>query len=310
MHEPPRQHRPASEDEATGTAAPRCQSRQHRSGIRWRQVRRLLDDARVFLAGFFKALFDARLEHYAASLSWSTLFALIPLIVVMTAVLSSLPLFEHLKADLERQAYAFLLPEKAEAVRTWLDRFTANASALGWLGVAYVTLTVALFVRTFDFIVNDICEAPLRNPWQIVRDYGLLILAIPVLAGTAYAVSVQLDVWLGGHTLTRWIHPLSILPWLMVWGAFFLLYARAPNRRLDMRAVAISSFLAALVWSATRWLFVLYVSRSQTYESIYGSVASALFFLLWIHLSWATFLYGLKFCRLLEQQLNGGDETA
>ena len=307
MHERQTSRKGAPAREKADDAILSHKSRSRRAYVRWRQVRRLLNNAWAFLSGFLKALFDARLEHYAASLSWSTLFALIPLIVVMTAVLSSLPLFEDLKADLERQAYAFLLPEKAAAVRTWLDRFTANASALGWLGVAYVTLTVVLFVRTFDFIVNDICEAPIRNPWQIVRDYGLLILAIPLLAGSAYAVSVQLDAWLGGHTLTRWIHPLSILPWLLVWGAFFLLYARAPNRRMDMRAVAISSFLAALVWSATRWLFVLYVSRSQTYESIYGSVASALFFLLWIHLSWATFLYGLKFCRLLERQLQGDD---
>jgi membrane protein len=34
--------------------------------------------------------------------------------------------------------------------------------------------------------------------------------------------------------------------------------------------------------------------------SIYGGFSILLFFFLWIYISWAIFLHGLKFCHLLE----------
>ncbi|HHN73307.1 MAG TPA: YihY family inner membrane protein [Thermopetrobacter sp.] len=267
---------------------------------RW--LRRLLREYGRFLRGFLRALFDARLEHYAASLSWNTLFALIPLIVVMTAVVTTLPLFEQVRSGLERLAYATLLPDRAEQVRAHLDRFAANAGELGWLGTAWVILAVLLFFRTYDSIVNDTCGAPLRPPWKLLRDYGLMLLAVPLFAGAAYWLSMRLDAWLGSHGLLSWFHPLRVLPWLLVWAAFWMLYRFSPNRPVDRRAALSSSFIAALVWSLTRWLFVLYIARNQTYTTIYGGVAALLFFLLWLHLSWMIFIYGLKFCYLLHEE--------
>jgi membrane protein len=264
----------------------------------------------AFLGGFLRALFDARLEHYAASLSWSTLFALIPLVVTMTAILTGLPVFDRFRAGLEQMAYDSLVPDRAEAVRVWIDRFVENAGSLGWLGAAYVILAVVLFFRTYDWIVNDICGAPLRSWPRLIRDYGLLLFAVPLFAATAYGLSLRLEEWLAGHRAPVFLQPLRFLPWLMTWGIFWLLYRFSPNRPVDWRAALSSAFIAALAWSVMRWLFLLYIARNQTYATIYGGVAAGLFFLLWIHLSWLVFVHGLKFCLLLHEEAPGSASTA
>ena len=273
-------------------------------------MRRVLRSWWAFLAGFARALFDARLEHYAASLSWSTLFALIPLAVTMTAVLTELPVFARFRAGLEQLAYESLVPDRAEMVRAWIDRFVANAGSLGWLGAAYVILAVALFFRTYDWIVNDICEAPPRSWIAVLRDYTLIVLAVPVFAAVAYWLSGLLDSALAGRHVPVFLQPLRILPWFIVWGIFWLLYRFSPNRPVDRLAALSSAFIAAMVWNVSRWLFLFYVSKAQTTITIYGSVAAVLFFLLWIHLSWLIFVHGLKFCHLLHEAEADGAEGA
>jgi len=47
--------------------------------------------------------------------------------------------------------------------------------------------------------------------------------------------------------------------------------------------------------------FIFYVMHNKTYLSIYGSISTILFFFLWIYISWAIFLHGLRFCYLLDK---------
>ena len=62
----------------------------------------------LFLRDFFKDLFDDKLGHYASSLSWSTLFSLIPLLVVFLAIFTSLPLFDDVYTKIEKLIFSNL----------------------------------------------------------------------------------------------------------------------------------------------------------------------------------------------------------
>ncbi len=255
----------------------------------------------VFLRDFFRDLFDARLEHYAASLSWSTIFALVPLLAMAIALFASVSLFAPLKASLWQLMTDNLPLADAGAFMARIEAWTANAAHLGPLGLAYALLASFLFLRTFDYIVQDVCGAPQRGFFSALRAYGLLALAIPLLAGLAHGIDAAAAARLGAFSsLLR-----PGLSFLLIWGILWLVFQVAPNRAIAPRAAAASAFITALVWSLSRAAFVLYVTHNRTYASIYGSVAAILFALLWIHLSWAVFIHGLKFCALL----NRGEEV-
>ena len=59
-----------------------------------KDFRAILLTLKTFFFGFFDKLFDAKLEHYAASLSWSTLFALIPFLTLTLVAFALIPQLE------------------------------------------------------------------------------------------------------------------------------------------------------------------------------------------------------------------------
>jgi len=264
------------------------------------RARRLLRIYAAFLRGFLRELFDARLEHYAASLSWSSLFAIVPLSALLIAVFTSLPLFQRLRAAAERLIADNLPVSDPAVIMDHLDRFVANAHQLGWVGGAWMLLALYLFVRTYDYIVQDIAHAPERSVPRAVGLYSLLVLAKLTLAAAAFSLQARLGQWLGQGALAAVSRQgLSVA---LIWAIFWLFYQFSPNRRIAPASAATSAFIAAIVWEAARYLFVLYVGWGGAYRTIYGSVTTVIFFLLWLYVSWAIFIYGLRFCVLLNRR--------
>lgn len=122
------------------------------------------------------------------------------------------------------------------------------------------------------------------------------------MIGISLYLSTFMQTILEKYHITSSVHLLYILPYLIIWMVFYLLYQVSANTRINISAAAISSFIASLVWYLSKNGFVYYVLHNKTYLSIYGSVSTILFFFLWIYISWAIFLHGLKFCDLLDKE--------
>ena len=87
----------------------------------------------------------------------------------------------------------------------------------------------------------------------------------------------------------------EILPYIIIWAIFGITYGVCINRKLLIKDIFLSSFLASIVWNISKLLFVSYAFYNKNYTSIYGSMSILLFFFLWLYVSWIVFLFGLKF---------------
>ena len=255
----------------------------------------------LFLRDFFKDLFDDKLGHYASSLSWSTLFSLIPLLVILLSIFTSMPMFESVYSKIEKLIFSNLVPTDSKIVMEYINNFVASTDKLGYIGTIYVIFAVFMFFKNYDYIVNDIFEAPSRTLWEAFKTYILLLLIIPVLLGSSFYLSTFIQSYLDKNSITSMIHIYSFLPYLIVWMVFYVAYQLSANIHIDFHAALISSFIASLVWYLGKSAFIFYVIHNKTYTSIYGSIATLLFFFLWIYISWAIFIHGLKFCDLLNK---------
>lgn len=260
------------------------------------KTKALLKNYYVFIRDFATDLFDDKLGHYASSLSWSTLFTLIPLLVIFISVFTNLPLFNTVYAKIEELIFSNLIPTNSKEVMNYLNTFVANSDKLGVMGAGYVLFAAFMFFKNYDFIVNDIFEEPTRGLYKGLKTYFLLILLIPLLMGGSFYVSSFLQ-----QSITQTIHLYYFLPYLIVWMMFYIAYQISPNTSVTFTAASISSFIASLVWYLSKNAFVFYVLYNRTYTSIYGSISTMLFFFLWIYISWAIFIHGLKFCALLNK---------
>ena len=255
----------------------------------------------LFLRDFFKDLFDDKLGHYASSLSWSTLFSLIPLLVIMLSIFTSMPLFDSVYQNIEKLIFSNLMPTDSKIIMTHINNFIASTDKLGYIGAIYVTFAVLMFFKNYDYIVNDIFDVPSRTLWEALKTYLLLLFIIPLLLGSSFYLSNFIQGYLDKNSITSIIHLYSFLPYLIIWMMFYITYQLSANIHVDTQAAIISSFIASLIWYMGKSTFVFYVVHNKTYASIYGSISTLLFFFLWIYISWAIFIHGLKFCDLLNR---------
>jgi len=138
----------------------------------------------ILVHDFFEALFDNRLGYYASSLSWSTLFAIIPILVILLAVFTSMPLFNALYEQVHSWLFENFLPTDSKEIMGYIDEFVANSGKLGMMGVAYVLIAAIMFFKDYDYVVNDIFETKKRTVWEALKTYTGLIIIVPMMLGS------------------------------------------------------------------------------------------------------------------------------
>ncbi len=261
-------------------------------------MRKLLHTYYVFIRDFFKDLFDERLGFYAASMSWSTLFFIIPLLVIFLSILTYLPAFDNVYAQIHDLLARNLLPTHSKLIMGYVDTFVENAGKMGLMGIGYVLFAAVMFFRDYDHVVNDIFEAPRRRLSWALRTYAVLILLVPLLVAGSFWVGSALETL----PLASMLHLTFLLPFLIVWGLFYIAYQLSPKEPIKPAAALISSFISSLIWYLAKSAFLFYALHNHTYTSIYGGLSTLLFFFLWIYISWAIFLHGLRLCYLLDKE--------
>jgi len=266
------------------------------------KIRKLLKEYYIFIRDFTSALFENKLSYYSSSLSFYTLFSIIPLLVIILSIFTNLPLFDDVYKDIQTMLFQNLMPTNSEEILVYINSFVENSGKLGMVGVIYVLFASMMFFKNYDYIVNDIFECKRRSFWSSVSVYWTLITLTPVMLILSFYLSTQMQDILDKNRLTDGIELLNILPFFIIWGVFFLSYKISANTHVSKLAATISSFISSLAWYLAKVGFIFYVIHNKTYLSIYGSLSILLFFFLWIYISWAIFLHGLKFCYMLDRE--------
>ena len=245
--------------------------------------------------------FDSKLGFYAASMSWSTLFFIIPFMVILLVLFTHLPLFDQAYSKLHNLIAKNLVPSDSKLIMEHIDTFVANADKLGVIGLVYVLFASLVFFRDYDFIVNDIFNTPQRKLLQIVKTYFGMMLLLPIMFGVSFWLTSVIQKYLESIGVASILHIYLLFPYLIIWGIFYLTYQISPQTSVSVYSALLSSFITSLIWYVAKSLFIFYIVHNKTYSLIYGGVSSFLFFFLWIYLSWMIFLYGLKFCYMLDR---------
>ncbi|MDF3932801.1 YihY family inner membrane protein [Pseudomonas citronellolis] len=249
-----------------------------------------------------------RVSSHAAALTYTTLFAVVPMMTVTFAIVSAIPAFEGMGERIQLFIFHNFVPSTGEAVEAYLRNFTVQARHLTWLGVAFLAVTAFSMLVTIERVFNQIWRVrkPRRGVTRFLLYWAILSLG-PLLLGAGFAVSTyvtSLSLLSGPHALPGAGTLLKFMPLLFSVAAFTLIYAAVPNARVPpLHALAGGAFAAAL-FEAAKALFGLYVGLFPGYKLIYGAFATVPLFLLWIYLSWLIVLFGAELvCNLSSTRL-------
>lgn len=238
-----------------------------------------------------------RSTHMAASLAFTTVLGLVPMMAGALALISILPFGSGLGAAVETFLLANLLPDKAGAVITkYVMQFAAKAERLTWIGLVVMSVTALMQMLTIEHAFNGIWQVRTPRPfWRRLLLHTLTLLLGPVVFGaTLAAMTYLLTLSLGLVADPGWIEVALFrgLPILFMVAVFAVLYWAVPNRPVERGHALLGGVFAAMCFVGMQKLFGLYVSHFAAYTVIYGAFAAVPIFLIWLYLSWTVILIG------------------
>ena len=238
-----------------------------------------------------------RCMQIAASLAFTTLLSLVPLITIALTMFSAFPVFEDFSLEIKIYLLNNLMPEMAGKIITkYMQQFTESAMRMTAIGIVFLAVTAMALMVTVGQAFNTIWRVARPRPLlkRLVIYWAVLTLA-PLLIGA----SLSLTSWLVGlsmgyakHVPVYGVGVLKILPILFATLAFAMVFRLMPNRYVPYTHALIGAFVAALMFESMNRAFGYYISHFQTYKLVYGAFASVPVFLMWIYLSWLTILIG------------------
>lgn len=253
-----------------------------------------LDFAKTALARFR----DERGLVIAASLSYTSLLALVPLVAISLSVLSAFPVFADVQDRLVEQALTFVAPHAGGDVRAYLDRFVANTSNLTALGIIWLAVTAIMLLATIEAAFNAIwrVESPRPLMLRLIAYWTTLTLG-PLLIGAGLSLSTVIFAAanlpaLGIVPSVSFTGLIRIVPFLFAAIGLTVIYLALPHRRVEWRHALLGGLIAALMFEGLKALFGLYINQVGTFKSVYGSLSALPVFLIWMYLGWAVVLFG------------------
>ena len=244
---------------------------------------------------FFKIIdaldsfFNDDTTYYAASLSFFTIFSILPIFALTISIISNLEQFNDYVDLFINYILNLINPSHSQNIATQFKNFIANSDKLGNIGIIYMLFVFTMFFKDYEYIVNKIHEAKRKSIYASFFFYLLFITILPIMFGLYIFITTFYNNTIFDFFITL----------ILGWGIFFGLFKLTVNTYITVKSAIISSFITLVVLSITKNLFIYYVLYNQTYSTLYGSMATLLFTFLWIYVSWIIFLYGVKLCHKL-----------
>ncbi len=238
------------------------------------------------------SFFNDDTTYFAASLSFFTIFSILPIITLLLAIISNLEQFNQYLDLFTIYMLDFLNPSHSENFILLFKSFISNSNKLGSIGIIYMLFVFTMFFKDYEYIVNKIHKTKRKSLHISFLFYLSFIIFLPIIFAsyiilTSFYTNTIFDILVT-----------SIFAWII----FFILFKLTVNRHITVKSALISSLVTLVSLSITKNLFIYYVLYNQTYNTIYGSMATLLFTFLWIYISWIIFLYGVKLCHRLNIQ--------
>ena len=234
---------------------------------------------------------DRCLEE-AASLGYTSLLAMVPLLAVIFGIISAFPVFNEVSGQLQSFIFSNFMPATGEQIESYVDTFLSSVSSLTLPGTITLIVTALLLMFRIEVALNRIWRVEhartLTN--RIVMYWSVLTLG-PLLIGAAIALSAQnIFVALGFNSgMSPGLYQAGVF--LLSWAAITLFFVLVPNRRVKIRDAVVGALLSAILFELAKVGFVAYVSNAN-YSKIYGALATIPIFLFWLYIVWALVLFG------------------
>jgi membrane protein len=248
----------------------------------------------------------------AASLSYTSLLALVPLIALVLSISKAvlrdqdteiLRLVDHVLSwvlpqlqVLSAEAAASAREDVFARIQQSIERI--HAGALGAFGAVTLVGVGISLLSAVETAMNDVWGVPRGRTFaQRVVYYWAGVTLGPILLLFAIGFTTSGIVARALGTLPGPISVLLLqflLPFVILGLGFTLLYWAIPNTTVPLRAAALGGLTAGTLFQVNNLLSALYFSQVVYYSRIYGSLGAIPVVMIGLFLSWSIVLVGAE----------------
>jgi membrane protein len=261
--------------------------------------------ARVITVEFFLFVREVAREFYdiqgtsrAASLAYTTLLSLIPLLVAFTQVLRRY--FSNIFPDFQSQIDSVLnavIPYQSPTLTYHLARFAENASAASTLGaITFMVIAFRLFLAV-EATVNQIWKVRSARAYrQKIMAFTMLFFWGPLLMGLSFTTTAMLERNRYLRVLLKHDVIFHLAPIAILFIAFTMLFWLVPSTRVTINAAGMGALVTTILFTLVRFGFGVYADHlfKGRFNLIYGAVGLAVIFLIAIEIMWVVVLLGVE----------------
>jgi membrane protein len=247
-----------------------------------------------------RTFLDDKVMTKAAALTYSTLFAIVPILALIFAIARGFG-FENIVTSLLKNGIIGE-NESLNTVMQFIDGYMQYVSSGAFIGIGL------LFLLWSVYSLADGIEANLNMIWHVkqargmgrkITDYFSLILLIPIgiicLSGLSVATRSILEGMEGYLLLGGFVQFLiSAMPFLLAGLIFTGFYMFMPNTKVKFRYAIIPGIIAGCLFQLLQNLYFKGQFSLSSYNAIYGGFAALPLFLFWLNLSWSIILFGCE----------------
>jgi membrane protein len=268
------------------------------------QVNHFYRVSRRFLLLAYSLYDEKDCQKSAGSLTYMTLFAIVPMLTVCYSMFSLIPAFQYVGDQFQALIFSQLLPGNEQVITQYLSDFSQQARKLTAFGIVFLMVSAYFMLKNIEQNFNNIwnVQRARRGISNFLLYWAILSLG-PLLLGLAVFMKtylIALRTFVGHYESLSFVDfVFEWLPWLLTAATFTLLFAAVPNCKVRFKHAAIGGVATLLVFELVKFGFSFMVTHSN-FKLIYGAFAVVPLFLLWINASWMVILGGAVLVRSIE----------
>ena len=263
-------------------------------GFGHKRLRAVIVEFFLFVREVVREFWNIEGTARAASLAYTTLLSLIPLIVAFSFYFSKV--FPELSGQIDTALNA-LIPYQSPQIAAQLARFRENAGAVTTVGVIlFMFIAFRLFLAV-EGAVNQIWKVrSSRGYRQKIIAFTMLFFWGPLLMGLSFTTTKMLEQNRYLRILFEGDFLFIVAPVVVLFVGFTMLFWLVPSARVRLVSAMVGAVVTTVMFSLVRWAFGLYSAHlmSGRFNFIYGTLGLALIFLVAIETMWVVILFGVE----------------
>ncbi len=246
--------------------------------------------------GYVRSFIEQFNEDSASMLSngmvYSTLIAIIPCLAVIYAILEMLGTLDPVVSILEESILTTFGEGIGNTLVGYLETFTNNAMGLGVVSILSFGLTFVLLIDKIFTVINKIYHTPKKGKIVIryLKYIGIILIGILAIALTVYLVGRFNSLSLKMRNVTKLsgfqIILKNVVPYAAIFGILLAMICLIPNCKVRFISGVIGAAVGTVGVAILGYAFKFVVKFSVKNSVIYGSLATLLFFFMFLSYLW------------------------